>query len=200
MRTFLAIFLLIFSLTYSSFSQESEANKSIKTVMSLLNDDMEKNNVMIRKLCKDLTNPQKTYIYHEFEKSPVLPLILNIFPAFGIGSWVQGDAVGGTIGTVGELGGVIIMVVGAIKQIPLGDGGGNQSGSGNTIAVIGTVILLGSYVFDIILPFVYSNNYNSHLEKNLLGISGLTNLKILPNINVAGNRNIAPGVRLQFGF
>lgn len=46
------------------------------------------------------------------EMGPILPMVLNILPGFGLGSMIQQDALGGVIGTIGETGGLATALIG----------------------------------------------------------------------------------------
>jgi len=97
------------------------------------------------------------------ENTKWLAFALNLFLGFGIGSFVQGDIDGGIISILGAVGGYALIIVGSVRMtnalyndIYYWDGHVSFAGVGFLIA--GSVILLGTKIFDAIRPFVYASN------------------------------------------
>ncbi|GHV76691.1 hypothetical protein AGMMS49942_15120 [Spirochaetia bacterium] len=83
--------------------------------------------------------------------------LLNLFPGFGTGSYIQGDLVGGIIGTVGEIAGVGIFVGGIIMNGGIDMSAGN---AGSLMVLGGGALWVGTKIFESIKPFTYSNRLN----------------------------------------
>jgi hypothetical protein len=82
---------------------------------------------------------------------------VNLFPGFGIGSYIQGDLVGGIIGTVGESIGAGVLAGGIIIA------GGfdiSSGGPGPIMTIAGGALFIGTKIFSLIKPFTYSNKLN----------------------------------------
>lgn len=181
MRLFsLIIFMLLISSSLFSQVKELSSEKMI-TVMMLINDDLNKNASKIKTLSTELELSEKLFIYQDKSKSSTLPFVLNLFVGFGIGSWVQGDAFGGFIGTVGGISGFALMSSYEYKEI-------------------GTVIFLGTYLIDLFLPFAHTSSYNRKL-KSAIGLStSKASLNIRPGIDVTQNGHAIPAISLSVGF
>jgi hypothetical protein len=74
--------------------------------------------------------------------------MLNFFVGVGVGSYAQGDITGGVIGTVGEVGGLGMMISG----LAMSDG---SPGTGAVISLTGLGIFLGTRIFELIRPWTY---------------------------------------------
>jgi len=112
-----------------------------------------------------------------------LPFILNFLIGFGVGSWVQGHTAGGLIGSIGQLCGVILIV----------------SSSSTNLKGIGALTLIGAWLTDCILPWTYAHSYNNKL-KSALGMSSLTDIRLVPALNLAKNNTLYPGLALTVKF
>jgi hypothetical protein len=102
--------------------------------------------------------------------------VLNLLLGFGIGSFVQGDALGGVIGLCGEIGGATLLVVGIIPKEEQVYHQGYQGNYGyyttessfNNIglAYIGLGVLLGTRIFELVRPFSYANSFSVAFAPN----------------------------------
>ena len=106
-------------------------------------------------------------------KSSALSTAVNVVAGFGIGSFIQGDWVGGIIGALGDAGATALITVGAVKA----NGALVRIASDGTISyntekskqkiheafpylASGTGILLASRIFQMIEPSLYAKRYN----------------------------------------
>jgi hypothetical protein len=81
--------------------------------------------------------------------------LLNFLVGVGIGSYAQGDIVGGVIGTVGEVGGIAMLCSGFVFA-PRDSYGGIQSNAGTDVLMIGgAIILIGTRIFELVRPWTY---------------------------------------------
>jgi len=97
------------------------------------------------------------------EQTKWLAFALNFFLGFGIGSFVQGDIDGGLISVLGTAGGWALYIAGAVRMSSFlyndyyyYDSYDSMAGVGFLIA--GSVILIGTKIFDVVRPFAYANN------------------------------------------
>ncbi|WP_215537619.1 P13 family porin [Borreliella bavariensis] len=155
--------ILIFSLTIQVFSQN--------------------------KIEKDVEYIAATVRYENEKASAKIPLILNAFLTLGIGSFVQGDYIGGgaVLGTQ-VLGGILV-ITGYIYESTANVPTGRRSIVGSTLVVTGGLTILGSYITSIIIPFTFANRYNANLRKRL----GISLAGFEPNFDIGTN-----GFQLSF--
>ncbi len=107
-----------------------------------------------------------TTLKYESEKTTVLtPFLLNFFLSLGIGSFVQGDYIGGSavLGTQ-VLGGIFILTGWVTSGTATGP---TQVITGATIVGIGSIAITVSYITGLIIPFTFANRYNADLRKRL---------------------------------
>lgn len=182
----LILIVLLFVISSSLFAQKpaDNPNENFVKVQMLIKDDIYKNSKKIKELSKDLTFLEKSYIFSDKEKSSIGPFFLNLCLGYGIGSWVQGDNTGGFLGTFGNLGGIILMF---------------SSRNSSPTVQVGAILFVTTYLIELVVPFTHASSYNSKL-KSVLGISDISEIKVLPNINYTQNGTMIPGLQLQVGF
>ncbi|MBR6153367.1 MAG: P13 family porin [Treponema sp.] len=162
------------------------------------------NGDVISNLTAGYTLNEKTSLYNEFEKSKGKAIGLN-WLGFGIGSFTQGDGLGGGLGLTFDLLGYGTMLVGTgflavgiviIPWIGVAEalGGGNESGEGsqelesiiNTgvgLFAAGCILWLGNRIFGTIRPITFQKKYNNSL-KSALGLDGIIeDLSFVPIVN-----------------
>ena len=185
MKNLLIIVLAVILTIQVSYSQEKNNSKNddFLLVQTLINQDLYDNYNAIQAKADNLNSVQKQFIYEDKSKSGTLPFILNFLVGFGIGSWVQGHTVGGLIGSIGGLGGAILLVY----------------SSSSDLQTVGAVTLIGTWLTDCILPWTYSHSYNKKL-KSALGMSSLTDIRLVPALNLAENNTLYPGLALTVKF
>ena len=123
-------------------------------------------------------------LYEQRKSQPAGPFVLNLLLPFGIGSFVQGDNVAGVAVLVTSLVGGGIVYADCASNSPT-----ERCIAGRyeptALGYIGTGVLVGGYVFGLIRPFTYANQFNEQLRKDLglelsvhgLGISGRVALR-----------------------
>ncbi|WP_419261169.1 P13 family porin [Borreliella afzelii] len=137
--------ILIFSLTMQIFASEDTVGKDVRDIA--------------------------TTLQYESQKATVLaPFLLNLFLTLGIGSFVQGDYIGGgaVLGT--QVLGGILCITGYIVESAANVPPGRISIAGSILLGIGGLTIAGSYITSLIIPFTFKNKYNANLRKKL-GIS-----------------------------
>ncbi|WP_210381909.1 P13 family porin [Borreliella garinii] len=99
--------------------------------------------------------------YDKDKKNPIGPFLLNLFLPFGIGSFVQGDYIGGGSVLGFNLLGVILCGTGIILNTR------ETQLTGSILIGVGASMILTSYVTSLIIPFTFANRYNENLKKRL---------------------------------
>ncbi|MES0490657.1 MAG: P13 family porin [Leptospirales bacterium] len=131
---------------------------------------------------------------------------INFFVGFGIGSYVQGDSLAGTIGLIGDLsgGGLIIggylTALSAASKILLGQDGSADLATSVTLYVIGGIVLGASRIYQLIAPFVFYNKNAAYLfDSNRKVSMFLTpNLHVDPLVNTVSVDGVNVGMNHRF--
>ncbi|MBB6213592.1 P13 family porin (plasmid) [Borreliella californiensis] len=128
-----------------------------------------------------------TVMKYESEKATVLaPLLLNIFLSLGIGSFVQGDYIGGGALLGSQILGGILIITGKLITATKDEA---TEMTGLTLTGIGSLTVLASYITGIIIPFKFANKHNANLKKRL----GIALAGFEPNFDIGIN-----GFQLSF--
>jgi hypothetical protein len=115
-------------------------------------------------------------------KKTTLPIVLNILPGFGLGSYIEGDLWGGLIGTGGSLLGYVFLVSGfsAEDSLPV---------------VLWLATGAATITYGVIRPISFANKYNT--------ANGFTSIDLMPSISatsVDGKIVAAPGAVLKLSY
>ena len=109
------------------------------------------------------------------KKDPIIPLILNIIPGLGLGSFIMGDPAGGLLGLGGEVVGIGLGIygfayliaeaaaAGLVGVLSLGYGEAEISGEGFYIMGAGIIVWGVTKVFEIVRPFWFASENNTGL-------------------------------------
>lgn len=189
MKKRLVALLVISSLFFSLHSEEvGNSNDSVSTVAFLIEDGLFRNEVQIRKESINLQSLQKLMLYEDYKKSAGVPFACNLLLGYGIGSFVQKDWFGGFIGLGGDLLGITVMISGiAMKEEERYYSNGFYytreviTTKGYETASTGMMIIMGTRIFELIRPFVYTNSYNKSLRRALSTYA--VSYKIEPSYN-----------------
>lgn len=176
----------------ASDNSKSEAQELPQELLDALKKPWE-NGDAIAQYTAGYTLDEKNSLYTDFEKSKGKAIGLN-WVGFGIGSFTQGDSLGGALGVTFDILGYGSMMVGTgflavgiviLPWVAVGEslGGGSGSGEGskefeniiNTgigLFFTGCVIWLGNRIFGTIRPISFQKKYNSSL-KSALGLDGV---------------------------
>ena len=138
---------------------------------------------------------EKMVNYNEMHKNAGAGFALNALFGLGIGSYVQGDWVGGTIGLSGDLASSILIGVGTGLQIaaevnrqnaminnPNPDQNAIQEiyyhdlNVASAIIFTGGLTWLGFRIYQIVRPFTYSKKFNKQLKDAF----GITQVAVVP--------------------
>ncbi len=155
-----------------AFSQETTS--SVPKIRLLIEDNLFKNADIIAAESVNLTDTETYTLYTENEKEMWTPLLLNGFLGFGIGSFSQGDYLGGGIAVGAELVGYGLLIAGVAPIMNLYFNPSTDPVDVNAITtqyvgfyLAGTAVLLGNRIFQVIRPVVYTNSFNDTLKKSL---------------------------------
>ncbi|AJA90691.1 hypothetical protein OY14_04380 (plasmid) [Borreliella chilensis] len=99
--------------------------------------------------------------YDADKKNPIGPFLLNLFLPFGIGSFVQGDYIGGSSVLGFNLLGAILWGTGIMLNAR------EAQLTGTILIGVGASMILTSYITSLIIPFTFANWYNGNLKKRL---------------------------------
>ncbi len=157
------------------FSQTSTSD-----IRVLIEDDLIDNKEKIMQLSSGLSSSEKLSLYDAHEEDLLAPLLLNGFLGFGIGSFYQGDIVGGAIGAGGNVIGVGLVLAGYIPVLTaLSDDSISTAEFENVVTqylgfyLAGGAVFFVTKVFEIIRPVVYTNSFNNTLKESL-GVSAIS--------------------------
>ena len=99
------------------------------------------------------------YMYNLLKSNPLIPFACNITMGLGLGSFMQGDVVGGSVGLFSDIGSAAL-IIGSTYLDPL-------SKESNTLTTSAVVLFLASRVFQVIRPFAYANEHNRLLKEEI---------------------------------
>ncbi|MDR2808501.1 MAG: P13 family porin, partial [Spirochaetaceae bacterium] len=101
-------------------SDRKQAQQAFIRVTNWLDSGLEKNFLIIQNESLLLTPEQRINLFEAYEKGAGGPFALNFFLGFGIGSFVQGDPVGGWVTLLGEAAGIAAVFYGVslLADIP----------------------------------------------------------------------------------
>jgi Curli production assembly/transport component CsgG./Borrelia membrane protein P13. len=119
-------------------------------------------------------------------KTAVLPVILNIVPGFGLGSFIEGDTLGGLIIIGGGALSTALVVGGAVSYAD-----GNSSGLG--VFMLGSLAGTGTFVFSIVRPINYAKRYNTE--------HGFAAIEVAPILAATSDGSgVAPGAVVKLSY
>ncbi|WPM06363.1 P13 family porin (plasmid) [Borreliella sinica] len=99
--------------------------------------------------------------YDQERKNPIGPFLLNLFLPLGIGSFVQGNYIGGGSVLGFNLLGAILWGTGIILNAR------ETQLTGSILIGVGASMVVASYATSLIIPFTFANWYNENLKKRL---------------------------------
>lgn len=210
MKTSLFLLLALLSLNVTAFSQhinEPVRDKAFKQAEALIEDDMKNNIPEIQRISQQLTYDQKKTLITEHKKDYTVPLLINVLTPYAIGSFYQGDILGGVIGLAGDLTGQAILI-GAYIDFYLNtmDNMDSYDREENdyfkkylTYIVVGGAISTASLIFKIIKPITYAGSYNKILKKAVPQDREYT-LQMIPDLKLTSDGEITPAVNFKVSY
>jgi hypothetical protein len=142
------------------------ADSVMGKVAGLIKGGLFENETNILNESGNLKELEKRMLYDDFKKDNILPFALNFLIGAGLGSFIQGDTDGGIIAVVGDgigLGLFTIGYVGIYSSIY----SGSISSASTLMVTSGSIIMLGTRIFECIRPFAYASKYNTTLKNSI---------------------------------
>lgn len=175
----------------------------------LIEEGLQENLLAIQKNSKELNSMQKMELIREFKEDFTVPLILNLFVPFGVGSFYQGDTAGGVICLVGDLTAVGLYVAGFVNYYTkLSQYDSDSESVDMDDVMVNSMILfissglvgLATGIFRIVRPITYAEKYNNDLFMALGRRGNRYSMKVIPGIDLTSSGNIAPSVSMVFSY
>lgn len=142
----------------------------------------------VQQYSANLSDSQKYSIFETKKSSGTIPFLVNFVLGCGIGSYIQGDTVGGTIALCADLGGYALVIGGALSAASSTvSTDATGAGIGATVAVAGYVTLIANRIFTCIRPFTYASGYNKRLSSALYAS---TSFAMVPAVNEKGQAEV----------
>jgi hypothetical protein len=175
----MVLVLILGMLAFNAVAQESsDGGKALFRVKMLIDDDLEGNYPLIRESAVALSESDRFYLYQSEKKDVALPFAINLLVGAGIGSYIQGDTVGGTTALVGELGSVAMMYIGA--------GTLNEG-----LLYGGAISLICFRIYELIRPFNFQKQYNQMLGSAL--DTRVVETSLMPELRAASDGSMQAG-------
>ncbi|ADY13679.1 P13 family porin [Sphaerochaeta globosa] len=127
--------------------------------------------LLISDLSSDLSAMQRNIVYESNKQTTTTPLVLNLLLGCGIGSFVQGDTYGGTMGLVLDLLSTTLFYTGYMQSLEASTRWSSDGTEGSELIIMGAAMMLGSKIGQLIRPFIYANEYNKNLSSALMSVS-----------------------------
>jgi ElaB/YqjD/DUF883 family membrane-anchored ribosome-binding protein len=182
-------FILVLAITFAAingtvFAQGTEASSDeYYSIKNLITTDLFENSSVIKEKSASLSTAQKVSLYDDTKKMPWLAFGLNTVVGFGIGSYVNGDKVGGTNQLVGEILGYSFLGIGygleyaSYFKIANNVASGSNTAYDSTSEILmatgvglmvgGGIALTAYHIYGIVRAFTFTANYNEELQKSL---------------------------------
>ncbi|MGF7101454.1 P13 family porin [Borreliella kurtenbachii] len=141
---------------------------------------------------------EKLLVYEASKQDPIVPFLLNLFLGFGIGSFAQGDILGGSLILGFDAVGIGLILTGAYLDIKAFDSNAKKAAFqwtwGKGVMLAGVVTMAVTRLTEIILPFTFANSYNRKLKNSLnIALGGFE-----PSFDIAMSQASALGFELSF--
>jgi len=198
MRNFSFLLLYLFVVSISVYSESIDTTSEIQ---NLLNKGLFHHADEIHELALNLNKIDKKSIFDEYSKETTGPVLMNLFP-FPLGSFIQGDIVGASIGLTGDVLGISLSASGYyILLVQMFSVEKNSFDSINSAAMIisGGIIYLASGIFKITRPVIYAKKYNSELY-SVLGVGSTSSMIIVPDIGLTSSGDVITSVNIKFSY
>jgi hypothetical protein len=171
---------ILMAIAISSFAENASK------INFLIDNDLYGNFEQIQKLALEASDDQKFKLYETQKKKPLIPVLVNALTIPGIGSLINKDYIGASISFVGYTSGITMLIVQGSMWKPDKENGtyvNQKTGLWDTKAYSqdstdyefskrillpsGLTLLIGSWIFSIVRPVIYSNHYNIKLGQAL---------------------------------
>jgi hypothetical protein len=125
-------------------------------------------------------------------KDPTWPVILNLFPGFGIGSFVEGDGIGGLVQLLGEVSGFALELVAAASAFSFDRPPIVDEQTAEYLFYGGMALQMGArMVWGVARPIWFAGEYNA----------GRISFRVAPVVEPsAGSRRISVGMEMALQY
>ncbi|WKC84989.1 P13 family porin [Borreliella lusitaniae] len=169
------IFILVAFCAFSSFAQVDDSKSAL-----------------------NLGAGEKFLAYEVNKKEALIPFLLNLFLGFGIGSFAQGDILGGSLILGFDAIGIGLILTGAYLDIKDFDKNAEKVAFswtwGKGMMLAGAITMAVTRLTEIVLPFTFANSYNKKLKNSLnIALAGFE-----PSFDVNMGQASALGFELSF--
>jgi hypothetical protein len=189
----LALLNVFLALAVTVFADEN----NFLEIHGLLKNGLDKNYELIAEKASLLSPAEKLFLLDVHEKSMGIPFAVNFLAGFGIGSYMQGDNIGGTVQLSGQLLGLAGILAAAFMTEYDEDGYYEKmTDEGTVVAITGTALFYIARLYGCISPFVYGTVYNKKLKNALQYYS--VSYNIVPSIDENGNGEIMAMLSIKF--
>ena len=171
----LCVFLVSLSFLFASDSP-------VASISLMIDSDFSANYDSISKESAKLTDFEKMSLYSMHEDSPTVPFVVNFLVGAGIGSFIQGDKIGGYTGLITDVVALGLYTAGYVQVITAALDNEISEG-GATLLLVGAGVMLGSKIYQCIRPFSYSKEYNSRLNSSLMGKAEIFVTPVITAVN-----------------
>ncbi len=187
-------FVVLVFLSFSIFGLFAQANTaSLSRITLLIDDGLKKNLPIIQEEAQFLTEDQKFNLYTVNKKSPGIAFVCNFFLGAGIGSFIQGDTAGGLTALMGDVSGLTFILLANIFEVERE----YYLNVPNPYMLIGGLsLLLGTRVFELIRPWVFTNSYNANLKKALA--FDRVSFALTPVFELNGKTGLTSSIKFNF--
>jgi len=187
-------FVVLVFLSFSIFGLFAQANTaSLSRITLLIDDGLKKNLPIIQEEAQFLTEEQKFNLYTVNKKSPGIAFVCNFFLGAGIGSFIQGDTAGGLTALMGDVSGLTFILLANIFEVERE----YYLNVPNPYMLIGGLsLLLGTRVFELIRPWVFTNSYNANLKKALA--FDRVSFALTPVFELNGKTGLTSSIKFNF--
>nr|AAR14925.1 outer membrane protein P13 [Borreliella burgdorferi] len=141
---------------------------------------------------------EKLLAYETSKKDRIVPFLLNLFLGFGIGSFAQGDILGGFLILGFDAVGIGLILTGAYLDIKALDKNAPKAAFkwtwGKGMMLAGAVTMAVTRLTEIIIAFTFANSYNRKLKNSLnIAFGGFE-----PSFDINMGQTSALGFELSF--
>lgn len=194
----IAVFLVVVLLVCvsSPLFSTSTVEPDFYDVSMMLNNTKKLTDVQISLIGEKAANlsPQQRYMLFESHKqSATMPFVLNFIVGAGIGSFVQGDTKGGTIGLIADLASLGMILTGYAQGYSAALEGDYSGTEGSVMVTVGGALSLASRIYQLVRPFTYAKEHNRKLANSLE-----VNFAALPVVGKQGDLQMRVASRVSF--
>lgn len=174
---FFVLLAIILGNAFCGGSKEEVKSAEMLTAESLIKDGVKKNSDEIIKIVGNFSIGEKDVLYSNTKKPIAGPIIYNLVPGFGLGSFQQKDYISGTIGLVSDAAALGIFIYSNYKfkeyydnidpSLPTNEIYSSFKEKNEEIDEIMHIALytfLASKVFQIIMPAIFGTIQNNTLK------------------------------------